>query len=235
MKNDVVRWSAKRTPQNSNKSNEDHYVNNNNNKLYKQIVHNLSFHNENQHENEDKTTSHNTDLLQTIAFNKSSNQSVKCDTNVYDLYLVQNIVNSSRYLKKKRSHKYFNHFFDSVEGEGGGSRRSSNNIVNNYGTRLLFLLQLSVLFTLCSFNIGFVTSANVEINDINSQNLESKMQYGFNEPQGYNNIDGHYTHTWAVHIPDGDKDGKADTVARDHGFINLGKVSRQTFLKRSYF
>lgn len=35
---------------------------------------------------------------------------------------------------------------------------------------------------------------------------------------------GHYTPTWAVHIPNGDVDGRADQVARDHGFINLGKV-----------
>lgn len=33
---------------------------------------------------------------------------------------------------------------------------------------------------------------------------------------------GHYTPTWAVHVPDGQD--AADAVARDHGFINLGKV-----------
>ncbi|KAL5274649.1 FURIN family protein [Megaselia abdita] len=35
---------------------------------------------------------------------------------------------------------------------------------------------------------------------------------------------GHYTHTWAVHIPNGDYSGKADQVAEDHGFVNLGKI-----------
>lgn len=35
---------------------------------------------------------------------------------------------------------------------------------------------------------------------------------------------GHYTHTWAVHIPNGDESGRADQVAEDHGFVNLGKV-----------
>ncbi|KAI8046703.1 hypothetical protein M5D96_002916 [Drosophila gunungcola] len=39
-----------------------------------------------------------------------------------------------------------------------------------------------------------------------------------------NQITGHYTHTWAVHIPNGDN-GMADAVAKDHGFVNLGKVS----------
>ncbi|XP_041451092.1 furin-like protease 1 isoform X1 [Drosophila obscura] len=38
-----------------------------------------------------------------------------------------------------------------------------------------------------------------------------------------NNAVGHYTHTWAVHIPNGDN-GMADAVARDHGFVNLGKI-----------
>ncbi|BFF89423.1 furin-like protease 1 [Drosophila madeirensis] len=37
------------------------------------------------------------------------------------------------------------------------------------------------------------------------------------------NAIGHYTHTWAVHIPNGDN-GMADAVARDHGFVNLGKI-----------
>ncbi|XP_052846169.1 furin-like protease 1 isoform X2 [Drosophila gunungcola] len=38
-----------------------------------------------------------------------------------------------------------------------------------------------------------------------------------------NQITGHYTHTWAVHIPNGDN-GMADAVAKDHGFVNLGKI-----------
>ncbi|EDV53671.2 furin-like protease 1, isoforms 1/1-X/2 isoform X1 [Drosophila erecta] len=38
-----------------------------------------------------------------------------------------------------------------------------------------------------------------------------------------NQVVGHYTHTWAVHIPNGDN-GMADAVAKDHGFVNLGKI-----------
>ncbi|KAH8335407.1 hypothetical protein KR074_000811 [Drosophila pseudoananassae] len=48
-------------------------------------------------------------------------------------------------------------------------------------------------------------------------------KYGGSGSGGQNQIAGHYTHTWAVHIPDGD-DGKADAVAKDHGFVNLGKI-----------
>lgn len=36
---------------------------------------------------------------------------------------------------------------------------------------------------------------------------------------------GHYTHTWAVHIPNGDENNTANAVAKDHGFVNTGKVS----------
>lgn len=38
-----------------------------------------------------------------------------------------------------------------------------------------------------------------------------------------NQYSGHFTPTWAVHIPDGD--AAATRIANDHGFINLGKVS----------
>uniref|UniRef100_A0A6P4EUX2 furin n=1 Tax=Drosophila rhopaloa TaxID=1041015 RepID=A0A6P4EUX2_DRORH len=49
-------------------------------------------------------------------------------------------------------------------------------------------------------------------------------KYGQSGSSGSNNqITGHYTHTWAVHIPNGDN-GMADAVAKDHGFVNLGKI-----------
>ncbi|XP_037714457.1 furin-like protease 1 isoform X2 [Drosophila subpulchrella] len=49
-------------------------------------------------------------------------------------------------------------------------------------------------------------------------------KYGQSGSSGSNNqIVGHYTHTWAVHIPNGDN-GMADDVAKDHGFVNLGKI-----------
>ncbi|XP_033167342.1 furin-like protease 1 isoform X1 [Drosophila mauritiana] len=50
-------------------------------------------------------------------------------------------------------------------------------------------------------------------------------KFGQSSSSGSNNnhIVGHYTHTWAVHIPNGDN-GMADAVAKDHGFVNLGKI-----------
>ncbi|KAH8358982.1 hypothetical protein KR093_003624, partial [Drosophila rubida] len=43
-------------------------------------------------------------------------------------------------------------------------------------------------------------------------------------PSGAGGDAGHYTHTWAVHIPNGDNNGIADAVAKEHGFVNLGKI-----------
>lgn len=37
------------------------------------------------------------------------------------------------------------------------------------------------------------------------------------------NESGHYTSTWAVHVPEGPE--VANQIAAEHGFINLGKVS----------
>lgn len=44
---------------------------------------------------------------------------------------------------------------------------------------------------------------------------------------------GHYTHHWAVHIPEGGSE-QVERVAEEHGFINHGKVSwRELFTEIS--
>lgn len=43
---------------------------------------------------------------------------------------------------------------------------------------------------------------------------------------------GHYTPTWAVHIPGGDH--IAQQVADDHGYVLLGKVSSKTYITSFY-
>ncbi|XP_061504423.1 furin-like protease 1, isoforms 1/1-X/2 isoform X1 [Anopheles gambiae] len=39
----------------------------------------------------------------------------------------------------------------------------------------------------------------------------------------------HFTHHWAVHIPEGDVHGLADRVAAEHGFINRGKIFHEHY------
>lgn len=53
--------------------------------------------------------------------------------------------------------------------------------------------------------------------------------------EGNSSNKGHYTHTWAVHIPGGET--VADKIAADHGFVNQGKVSKSAmfFLLKSIY
>ncbi|KAL9873165.1 furin-like protease 1 isoform 1-T12 [Glossina fuscipes fuscipes] len=100
---------------------------------------------------------------------------------------------------------------------------------------LMLLLQFTVVVLICSLNIGFVTCANVVKNQRQStlslytdnDNLLDVLDYddsGNSIGGDESDAIGHYTHTWAVHIPDGDKEDKVNAVARDHGFVNLGKI-----------
>lgn len=209
---------------------------------------------------------HDTDFLPTLAFNESKNlsssssssataslaaaaaaTSVKCDTNVYDLYLVQNIVNSRKRFNlinntsnnNKHEQQHLNCLYQQQlqltdqswrrSSSSTNSSGSSSHGNNNYGhsrTPLMFLLQLSALVLICSLNIGFVASANID-EDKNSLNAYTFIPpYELDYEESGNDIGGHYTHTWAVHIPNGDDEGRAQTVANDHGFVNLGKVCR---------
>lgn len=43
------------------------------------------------------------------------------------------------------------------------------------------------------------------------------------ERQDHSGAGGHFTQTWAVHIPGGEVE--AQRIADEHGFVNLGKVS----------
>lgn len=89
----------------------------------------------------------------------------------------------------------------------------------------MFILQLSALVLVCSLNIGFVASVNAEEEPQSSSNSYTYIPpYELDYEESGNDPLGHYTHTWAVHIPDGDKDNRADTVANDHGFVNLGMI-----------
>lgn len=205
MQNDVIRWSS--TTWNSYASVNNSYIVND--KLLKKTIrksHILKA--QNKHPKEDNKSSHKIDIKPTIAFNISNNQSVKCDINVSELHLAY----SSKYL---RGNNFNKHFIDDK------CRIRGFKNTYRFGNYYHLLLQLSLLVFLCSFNAGFVTCGNIEKNDL----LTSDLYELSNEDIAYNTA-GHYTHTWAVHIPNGDEDGKVDSVAFDHGFVNLGKVCK---------
>ncbi|XP_039494210.1 furin-like protease 1, isoforms 1/1-X/2 isoform X2 [Drosophila santomea] len=66
--------------------------------------------------------------------------------------------------------------------------------------------------------LDYETGGRAKLTPNNGKFAQSGSSGGNN-----NQIVGHYTHTWAVHIPNGDN-GMADAVAKDHGFVNLGKI-----------
>ncbi|XP_064535723.1 furin-like protease 1 isoform X1 [Drosophila montana] len=100
-------------------------------------------------------------------------------------------------------------------------------------TALLLILQFSIVVFLCNLNVGF--AAKVEPGHAQSPLLPPYIldyetgaaSSGSGSPRSGREAGGdagHYTHTWAVHIPNGDSNGIADAVAKEHGFVNLGKI-----------
>ncbi|XP_030572268.1 furin-like protease 1 [Drosophila novamexicana] len=100
-------------------------------------------------------------------------------------------------------------------------------------TAMLLILQFSIVVFLCNFNVGF--AAKVEPGHAQSPLLPpyildyetgaaSSSSGSPRSGRAAGGGAGHYTHTWAVHIPNGDDNGIADAVAKEHGFVNLGKI-----------
>ncbi|XP_032289718.1 furin-like protease 1, isoforms 1/1-X/2 isoform X1 [Drosophila virilis] len=102
-------------------------------------------------------------------------------------------------------------------------------------TAMLLILQFSIVVFLCNLNVGF--AAKVEpghaqspllppyILDYEKGAASSSSSSGSpRSGRAAGGDAGHYTHTWAVHIPNGDNNGIADAVAKEHGFVNLGKI-----------
>uniref|UniRef100_A0A1I8PLW2 furin n=1 Tax=Stomoxys calcitrans TaxID=35570 RepID=A0A1I8PLW2_STOCA len=152
-------------------------------------------------------TSQTASSLKCPNFDEPIIQSIRCDNNLYYIYLVQNIFNPTNYLGRKYLHQQ-NRLH-------GRSKNTSRNCT-------ISLFNVFTVALLCSINVGFVKCANIK----NESVIESdSLPYHLDYSDGRNNIKHHhYTHTWAVHIPDGDTNGNADVVAQEHGFVNLGKI-----------
>ncbi|XP_060650093.1 furin-like protease 1 isoform X1 [Drosophila nasuta] len=115
---------------------------------------------------------------------------------------------------------------------------------------LLLILQFSIAVFLCNINVGFAaasvapkvesghaqspllppyvldyetSSGGSGASNSNSDGAQLTANSG-GRPSGAGGDAGHYTHTWAVHIPNGDNNGIADAVAKEHGFVNMGKI-----------
>ncbi|XP_075144793.1 furin-like protease 1 isoform X2 [Haematobia irritans] len=148
------------------------------------------------------------------------NQSISCDNNLYNIYLVQNINNRTNKSKRERTsfqRKYLNKQYQF----NSSSRNNSKNCS-------ISLFQLFTLVLVCSLNVGIITCAIAERDPaIEVNSLPYELDYVENGSSANSH---HYTHTWAVHIPNGDNNGKADVVAQEHGFVNLGKILDDHYL-----
>lgn len=239
MQNDVVRWPAAGK---CNKTIKERYAQCGNDKRGFRGVHDADTFTSQTSTRATKMTS----FPRNFKLNETSSQSPRCDTtptatttttatattttttdynNIY--YLVHNVVKNKSHLRGEptRRHRYL---CGNIK-DGSCCKRCPPVLPRSryrieLRNCLTLLLQVCTVVFVCSLNVGFVASANVvnESSYLEVDKLPYELDYGY---EG-NRIQDHYTHTWAVHVPDGDEDGKADMVARDHGFINLGKVSR---------
>lgn len=111
---------------------------------------------------------------------------------------------------------------------------------------LMCLLQFSAIVLICSLNMVYVNSTLATLpmpllsssstvstsSYVNYQRIPMENDRWPNKLNDANkqNLGGHFTHTWAVHIPNGDENETANLVAKDHGFINIGKVCKILYI-----
>ncbi|XP_058985493.1 furin-like protease 1 isoform X2 [Musca domestica] len=127
---------------------------------------------------------------------------------------------STNYPERRNWHNYLNEYRHE-------SRRHSSNrkCRSSYWSTLIF--EIGIAIFLCSFQVSLVSCSEFESGSvIDDRSLLHELDYADKE----SSFENHYTHTWAVHIPDGDMDSKADAVAHDNGFVNMGKIFQDHYL-----
>lgn len=124
-------------------------------------------------------------------------------------------------LQQRRNNMDFRRFTSSSSSSSNSNCSSScdNILFKSSFYKLVFLwLVINVNLILVNGNDRSLPLVSLIVNDSNIINNDNN-RYGF---------DGHYTSTWAVHIPDGDIAAKR--IADEHGFICLGKVCTFYFI-----
>ncbi|XP_073835779.1 furin-like protease 1, isoforms 1/1-X/2 isoform X1 [Musca autumnalis] len=200
MKNDVVRWPVQKC---------------------KKTCSNL---NDNQKhckfpDNSSSVTSHSTTFPSSTFLTGSCSQSLKCDTLNNNIYLVKDVNRHKCWWEQQVETRLSWHYYLKALQYGRGSNRCCS--------WFTYLFQICIAIFLCSLNVGFATCTamnSVTVVDVNS------LPYELDYTESVSSAGNHYTHTWAVHIPNGDIDSKADVVAQDHGFVNMGKIFEDHYL-----
>ncbi|XP_034484346.1 furin-like protease 1 isoform X3 [Drosophila innubila] len=224
MKNDVVRWS--RQPNSNNISN-----NKSNSTKHSQRKRNAQL---NQHVASKRTCQPKATLVAETMWQQQQQQQtiIECDitTNLnFDCNLFK-----TRFLTQRNKTK--------CNRSRHSKTLTATATSTSASTTLLLILQLSFVVFLCNINIGFAVASvapKVETGHAQSPLLppyvldyetssgsssSAQLTANSGRSSGAGGDSGHYTHTWAVHIPNGDNNGIVDAVAKEHGFVNLGKI-----------
>ena len=247
MKNDVVRWSNKTEKQHRNFVKEISAFSCQTEQTQQQQSPQQNA-NSNCCTNEQKSGSNM--LLPKSSSNCNTNTNSKCDNS----YLVQSLTNnfantcqqrhSTTSSNSRRRSTIANNVLLQVA--SCKTRALNNSSLENgsykYSKSWQNYLTLSVVLVfLCNFNIGFALAeatssaaklsktSNVELNELPYVLDYEDVAVAPQLEDASSSHSKHYTHTWAVHIPDGDKNETlVQQVAKDHGFVNLGKVSKNS-------
>lgn len=116
-------------------------------------------------------------------------------------------------------------------------RRSNNNMhfhryINSNCREILFksiFYKFVFLWLVINVNVILVNGNDRALPIVSLIINDSNINYNVNNNDiNRNDFNGHYTSTWAVHIPDGDIAAKR--IADEHGFTYLGKVCTHFFL-----
>ncbi|XP_030376471.1 furin-like protease 1 isoform X1 [Scaptodrosophila lebanonensis] len=240
MKNDVVRWSRMQHPNSNISSSNNNSTNSSsiNNKQSPRCRNSEGCKSNNAH-----LTPHVARSLvpEISAWQQQQQQTIiECDITNFNCNLFKTSFLPQCKTQKQRSR----HCLTST-----ATSKAAATTKTRSSRRLLLILQFSAVVFLYNFNVGFVAgnaaaaahAAKVEAAtpsvlppyvldyETASGNAGSGSPSKLigasvsGEGESGSNGVGHYTHTWAVHIPNGDN-GIADAVAKDHGFINLGKI-----------
>lgn len=203
MKNDVVRWSTQKRRKTYSKL----CCNQENKKFPAYCAGEISY---------------NTTFLSSSYAIGSLIQSVRCDILYNNIILAEDVnkYGSTNYPERRNWHNYLNEYRHE-------SRRHSSNRKCRSSNWSTLIFEIGIAIFLCSFQVSLVSCSEIESGSvIDDRSLLHELDYADKE----SSFENHYTHTWAVHIPDGDMDSKADAVAHDNGFVNMGKVSKNILI-----
>ncbi|ETN58716.1 hypothetical protein AND_009676 [Anopheles darlingi] len=106
------------------------------------------------------------------------------------------------------------HCDEIVSNGSGRGGDGSDRVLLNRGNLLDGVVQVLTTSKGSYRGSGSVPASTDQFTSNNNNELDDELDGGR-----------HFTHHWAVHIPDGDQEQLAERVAAEHGFINRGKRS----------